>query len=350
MIKNFSNTVLKWYDKHGRKDLPWQKKITPYRVWVSEIMLQQTQVNTVIPYFQNFMAKYPDVFSLAKAKTDDVMNLWSGLGYYARARNLHQCAKTIVKNHQGEFPDSQEVLETLPGIGRSTAGAILSLSMNKPAAILDGNVKRVLCRVHAIEGWPGQTLVNKKLWEIAEQYTPKKRNKEYTQAMMDLGAIICTRSKPNCNTCPLAKSCQAYNAGEPTAYPHKKKKATLPIRHKYFLLIINQQNELLLEKRPPNGIWGGLWAFPEAENLDEIEKIPQHNFNCQVQSTEAMELFRHTFSHFHLDITPVIVKTKEKSQKIMDSSGLFWYKLSNSLPGGIAAPVNKILKELELSI
>lgn len=350
MIKNFSTLVLNWYDKFGRKDLPWQQEVTPYRVWVSEIMLQQTQVTTVTPYFQKFMSVFPDVFALAKADVDEVMHLWSGLGYYARARNLHQCAKQIVETYQGEFPSTIEGLESLPGIGRSTAGAILSLSMKKPAAILDGNVKRVLCRFHAVEGWPGNTAVLKKLWEIAEHYTPKKRNQEYTQAMMDLGAMVCTRSKPKCSECPLQQHCQAFSSENPTQYPNKKPKPTLPIRHKYFLIILNQNKELLLEKRPPTGIWGGLWAFPEAETLDSAETMPINDFNCVVNSIESMELFRHTFSHFHLDITPVLIRSTYKSQKIMDSSRMVWYKLNNSLPGGIAAPVNKILKHLEVSI
>ncbi len=350
MIKNFAAQVLAWYEKYGRKDLPWQQDISPYRVWVSEIMLQQTQVTTVIPYFQKFMSEFPDVFSLAKAPSDKVMNLWSGLGYYARARNLHACAKKIVDIYKGKFPHTLEDLENLPGIGRSTAGAILSLSLNEPAPILDGNVKRVLCRVHAIEGWPGKTEVSNKLWEIAEKYTPQKNFKAYTQAMMDLGAMICTRSKPKCHSCPLQKNCEAYKLGTPAAYPHKKSKSAIPVRHKYFLMILNQHNELLLQKRPPTGIWGGLWTFPEADSLDMAETIPKNHFNCSVNSIESLELFRHTFSHFHLDITPVIIRSTTKSHKIMDSQAVIWYKLSNSLPGGVAAPVNKLLKVLEVSL
>ena len=350
MIKIFSKTVLKWYDKFGRKDLPWQKDVTPYRVWVSEIMLQQTQVNTVIPYFQKFISQFPDVFALAKASSDEVMHLWSGLGYYARARNLHKCSQQIVTNYNGEFPSSLEALQSLPGIGRSTAGAILSLSMNKPAAILDGNVKRVLCRAHAIEGWPGNTSVLKKLWELAEHYTPTQRNQNYTQSMMDLGAMVCTRSNPKCDSCPLQRHCLGYKEGNPTRYPHKKPKLSPPIRHKYFVIIINQDNELLLEKRPPSGIWGGLWAFPEADNLNAVEMMSTNDFHCDIQSTQSLELFRHTFSHFHLDITPIVIKTTCKSQMIMDSDRYFWYKLRSSLPGGIAAPVNKLLKFLEINI
>ena len=349
-IKNFSVLVLAWYEKFGRKDLPWQQHISPYRVWVSEIMLQQTQVTTVIPYFQKFMAEFPDVYSLAKAPSDQVMNLWSGLGYYARARNMHACAKKIVEHYKGKFPHTLEELQDLPGIGRSTAGAILSLSLKCPAPILDGNVRRVLSRVHAIEGWPGNTEVSKKLWDIAEKYTPQENFKEYTQAMMDLGAMVCTRSKPKCHSCPLEKKCEAYKLGTPTSFPHKKTKVAIPVRHKYFLMILNEKNELLLQKRPPSGIWGGLWAFPEADTLEMAETLPKSQFNCSVKSLESLELFRHTFSHFHLDITPVIIRSTVKSQKIMDSQALIWYKFSNSLPGGVAAPVNKLLKVLEVSL
>lgn len=349
MIKNLSELVLAWYEIYGRKDLPWQQQITPYKVWVSEIMLQQTQVNTVIPYFQKFMAEFPDVFSLAKAPNDKVMTMWSGLGYYARARNMHACAKKIAELYHGEFPQTLEALQDLPGIGRSTAGAILSLSLNRPAPILDGNVKRVLCRAYAVSGWPGESQVAKTLWDIAEKHTPQIKFKEYTQAMMDLGAMICTRSKPKCHSCPLEKNCKALKLGTPTAFPQKKSKPAIPVRHKYFLMILNEKNELLLQKRPPTGIWGGLWAFPEADSLDMAETMSTDQFNVAVKSIESMELFRHTFSHFHLDITPVIIRGQAKSQKIMDSQAQIWYKLSNPLPGGIATPVNKLLKALEVS-
>src|SRR5690606_6541720 len=213
MSDDFAQRVLVWFDQHGRKHLPWQQGITPYRVWLSEIMLQQTQVATVIPYFERFIARFPDVQSLAAAPIDDVLHLWTGLGYYARARNLHRCAQTIVRDYGGEFPASVAALSELPGIGRSTAGALASIAHQQRAAILDGNVKRVLARHHAIDGWPGTTQTLSQLWQFAEQHTPDKRSDHYTQAMMDLGATVCTRSKPACDHCPVADSCIAYAQG-----------------------------------------------------------------------------------------------------------------------------------------
>ena len=224
----FSQLVLEWYDRHGRKHLPWQQNITPYRVWISEIMLQQTQVTTVIPYFEKFMVRFPDVQALASAGEDDVLHYWSGLGYYSRARNLHKAAKTVVQEHQGVFPNSVEGLMELSGIGRSTAGAIAAISMGIRAPILDGNVKRVLARYHAVPGWPGQAKTANLLWEIAEQYTPDKRVADYTQVMMDLGAMVCTRTRPLCQQCPLQNGCLAHQAGEETLYPVSKPKKIKP--------------------------------------------------------------------------------------------------------------------------
>ena len=222
MNNDFSRAVLTWFDKHGRKTLPWQQGITPYRVWLSEIMLQQTQVTTVIPYFERFVARFPDVASLAAAPINDVLHLWTGLGYYARARNLHRCAQTLVCNYGGEFPATVEALAELPGIGRSTAGAIVSIAFKQRAAILDGNVKRVLARYHAVAGWPGDATTLKTLWVHAETHTPKKRVNNYTQAMMDLGATLCTRSKPACERCPVMSTCVAYATGQVNLYPGKK--------------------------------------------------------------------------------------------------------------------------------
>lgn len=247
----FSQQVLQWFDRHGRKNLPWQKNINPYRVWISEVMLQQTQVATVIPYFENFMARFPTVADLAWAQTDDVLHLWSGLGYYSRARNLHKAANMVMDTFVGEFPRSVEELTQLPGIGLSTAGAIASISMGIRAPILDGNVKRVLTRYQAIAGWPGQSAVTKQLWSIAEEYTPHHRNADYTQAMMDLGAMICTRTKPSCLICPLQQDCLAHAAGEETRYPESKPKKEKPERSIRMLMVINEFGEVLLEKGHP---------------------------------------------------------------------------------------------------
>lgn len=255
----FQQNVLAWFDQQGRKDLPWQQNITPYRVWLSEIMLQQTQVVTVIPYFQAFITKFPDVESLAQAPVDEVLQLWSGLGYYARARNLHKAARIICE--QGRFPDTLDGLMALPGIGQSTAGAILSIAFNKSHPILDGNVKRVLARFKAIPGWTGNSQTNKQLWEISANLTPEIRVAEYTQAMMDLGATVCTRSKPACEKCPLTTACMAFLTQTAANFPTPKKAKALPVKQLVFLLLHNTQ-QVLLEKRPPTGIWGDYGAYP----------------------------------------------------------------------------------------
>ena len=258
--QSFSDLVLSWFKSNGRKNLPWQVEATSYKVWVSEIMLQQTQVVTVIPYFERFMKRFPDVHTLADATLDDVLHHWTGLGYYARARNLHKSAKIITSKYQGSLPLSFDEIITLPGIGRSTAGAILSLSHSKRFPILDGNVKRVLTRYHGIKGWPGKKKVENKLWEIAELHTPKKSIKQYTQAIMDLGATVCTRRNPDCDLCPLMLSCFAKEKNKQHNFPEKKPRAAIPERDTIFAILENDCGEILLEQRPLNGIWGGLWS------------------------------------------------------------------------------------------
>lgn len=339
----FSQAVLSWFDDHGRHDLPWQTNKTPYRVWVSEIMLQQTQVVTVIPYYQRFMESFPTVQDLANASTDDVLHHWTGLGYYARARNLHKCAQTVVEQFGGEFPQTQEALESLSGIGRSTAGAIASISMGKHAAILDGNVKRVLSRFHAIEGWPGNKKVADKMWEIAERYTPKKRTGDYTQAMMDLGATLCTRSKPQCEICPLMPNCEAYAQNNVKAFPNSKPKKEKPVKS-VRLLIMQHEREVLLLQQPSSGIWGGLWIFPQQaveEGVFESPLLRQQN----VSSYEPRDVFRHTFSHYHLDIEPVCIQLPNKPELVAESP-MLWYNLDKPASVGLAAPVKKLLETL----
>jgi A/G-specific adenine glycosylase len=344
MTARFSQSVLKWFDKHGRKHLPWQQNITPYRVWLSEIMLQQTQVATVIPYFERFTQKFPTVHSLAAAPIDEVLHLWTGLGYYARARNLHRCAKTVVEQYGGEFPSTVEELAELTGIGRSTAGAIVSIAFQKRAAILDGNVKRVLARYHAVDGWPGQSDTLNQLWQIAEELTPKKRSNDYTQAMMDMGATLCTRSKPKCNECPLQSGCIAYAQGEQTRYPGKKPKKTLPEKSIQLLMLRNPNGEILLQQRPPQGIWGGLWSFPELAIDDDAALHAQDQFG-KVVNTEVWNSYRHTFSHYHLDITPVLIQLGKTAQGVA-SGGNHWYSLHEPESLGLAAPVKKLLEKL----
>ena len=342
----FSSKVLGWYDQHGRKDLPWQHKINPYRVWVSEIMLQQTQVKTVIPYFQRFMSTFPDVKSLAKAQEDEVLHLWTGLGYYARARNLHKAAKIVCDDLNGEFPADIESLCELPGIGRSTAGAIRSIAFHKKAAILDGNVKRVLARYAAIPGWPGQSVVLKQLWEVAEGFNPDTRVGDYSQAMMDLGATLCTRSAPGCERCPLQNACRAFHLGEPLAYPGKKPRKSLPTKTTTFLMIIAENGDIFLERRPNRGIWGGLWCFPELPSADEASNWCEDQWGLTTPKYQLWDNFRHTFSHYHLDIQPLQLNLSTTPESVMEGGQQLWYNMRQAPQIGLAAPVASLLEQL----
>jgi len=348
----FADRVLEWFAHSGRHHLPWQDHPDAYRVWISEIMLQQTQVSTVIPYFQTFMAQYPNVTALARAPQDEVLHLWTGLGYYARARNLQRCAQIVQEQHNGEFPNSVEGLVALPGIGRSTAGAILALGMGIRAPILDGNVKRVLCRYHAIEGWPDQPAVQKLLWPIAETATPKLDFADYTQAMMDLGATLCTRSKPACERCPLQGGCQALVSNRVTELPHRKPKKILPRRSTYMLMCCNANGEVLLEQRPAVGIWGGLWSFKEFDALEDLEAYCRDTMEAGRYAPEVWPVVKHTFSHFHLDITPVLVTGQPSPSAVMEPKARLCYPLhsmrSNSEHAvGLAAPVKALLVQLQ---
>lgn len=346
MSTDFATRVLLWFEEHGRKDLPWQHDTSPYRVWVSEIMLQQTQVTTVIPYYERFMEVFPTVQDLAAADEDTVLHHWTGLGYYARARNLHKAAKRVANDLDGEFPDSLDGLCELPGVGRSTAGAILSIATGQRASILDGNVKRVLARHHRVTGWPGHTPVQNRLWEIAEQYTPQARCADYTQAMMDLGATLCTRSKPGCVQCPLNTTCEGFAAGDLLDYPGKKPRTQKPVKATHFLIAHTPDNEVWLEKRPAPGIWGGLWCFPEATSLDEATRLCLHRWGPIATGSERLTTFRHTFSHYHLDITPVLVRLEKRPNGVMEDGVQLWYNLAQAPQIGLAAPVVNLLTQL----
>lgn len=346
MNSDFSQRVLNWFDQHGRKDLPWQRDIEPYRVWVSEIMLQQTQVKTVIPYFQRFMAEFPTVQALAAAPQDEVLHLWTGLGYYARARNLHAAAKQVTTEGEGLFPLAIDALCELPGIGRSTAGAIASIAHGQRAAILDGNVKRVLARHQAVEGWPGKSAVHQRLWQVAEDYTPVARCADYTQAMMDLGATVCTRSSPGCERCPLASDCTARTAGTQLNYPGKKPKKALPVKSTRFIMVRDRQGEVWLEKRPSSGIWGGLWCFPQAGAEDDIEAWCLDHFGTEPDRVDPWPEFRHTFSHYHLDITPLLVELPSAPNAVMEAELKLWYNVRQPPQIGLAAPVVGLLQQL----
>jgi len=342
---DISKRVLAWFDRHGRKDLPWQRDITPYRVWVSEIMLQQTQVATVIPYFDRFLQRFPDVRALAAASEDEVLHLWTGLGYYSRARNLHKAAQLVCRDFDGEFPADAAQLEQLPGIGRSTAGAIASIAGQQRAPILDGNVKRVLARYHAVPGYPGESATLNALWQYAEAHTPKKRLPDYTQAMMDLGATLCTRSRPACALCPLTDDCLARRQGNPNEYPGKKPKKVLPVKATR-MLIIEQGREVLLQKRPPTGVWGGLWVFPQIDaDTDPIAHCAEQ-LHLKVELTERWAPWRHTFSHYHLDIEPLRLKLIKATPRIAETSQQLWYDRERPAAVGLAAPVTLLLEKL----
>ncbi len=344
----FQKAVLDWFDQYGRTNLPWQQDTGAYPVWVSEIMLQQTQVATVIPYFERFMQSFPTVRDLAAAPLDDVLHHWTGLGYYARARNLHKTAQHVVTELQGQFPDNVTALIELPGIGRSTAGAISSIAFNNQASILDGNVKRVLARFSATEGWPGKREVVEKLWLIAETFTPLERIADYTQAMMDLGATLCTRSSPSCSECPLISSCIAYKQGNPKDYPGKKAKKKLPVKTAYFLILRNELGELLLEQNPPAGLWGGLWIFPQCETETDLTEL-YARLGVESDSQEMQEAKRHTFSHFHLDYKPIhatVAQGGSSASMVAESTNHVWYNPQKPLSLGMPAPIKALLSNI----
>ncbi|HEV2331838.1 MAG TPA: A/G-specific adenine glycosylase [Gammaproteobacteria bacterium] len=341
---DFGRRLLAWFACHGRHDLPWQKRTTPYRVWVSEIMLQQTQVATVIPYYGRFMRRFPDVKRLAAAPLDEVLHLWTGLGYYARARNLHKAAQLICAEHGGRFPEDFEDVAELPGIGRSTAGAILALSREQRHPILDGNVKRVLTRHGAIAGWPGDKQVEAKLWALAEAYTPRRRVAEYTQAIMDLGATLCTRSNPRCAACPVAEGCRAHAAGRETRYPEARPRKVLPVKCTRMLLVRDGQ-AVLLQQRPPVGLWGGLWSFPEVAVEADPRDWCRERFGAAPAACIVRPVRRHSFSHFHLDIEPVELRLPKTAARAAEGEER-WYRLDKPARLGLAAPVKDLLRTL----
>lgn len=342
---DFSRRLLAWYGRHGRKDLPWQASRDPYHIWVSEIMLQQTQVTTVIPYFERFIERFPDIASLAQAGQDEVLHYWTGLGYYARARNLHRAAGVVMEKHGGRFPREFEQVRELPGIGASTAGAILAFTDGQRHAILDGNVKRVLARYRAVSGWPGKREVETRLWALAERYTPKRRIEEYTQAIMDLGATVCRRGKPACDACPLAAGCQTRRQGNPEAYPEPRPRKTLPVKAVTMLMIRDHNGRILLQRRPPAGVWGGLWGFPECTAEDPAGWC-RDRLGIDVRPDPPWASLRHTFSHFHLDITPIAAQLLRTRPRIMENEETVWYNLSRPDARGFAAPVKRLLEQL----
>jgi len=346
-VAEFSARLLTWFDANGRTDLPWQQDVTAYRVWVSEIMLQQTQVKTVIPYYERFMQAFPVVSELANAGIDDVLDHWSGLGYYARARNLHRAAQIIRDEHGSDFPDAFDDVLALPGIGRSTAGAILAIVFGQRYAILDGNVKRVLARHAAVRGWPGKSDVASALWKLADEYMPGSRVNSYTQAIMDLGATVCKRARPVCVECPVSSDCVAHADGTVDMFPESKPKKSKPLRETTMLLAL-AGNAVYMERRPASGIWGGLWSFPEIDPRNVAAWCERMAGDAAVDAVQ-WDVLRHSFSHFDLDIRPVVLHCKQIRASVADSDDATWYQLDQKPPGGIAAPVQKLIDSLRNS-
>ena len=343
MIDGFARRLLDWYDRHGRHDLPWQHPRTPYRVWISEVMLQQTQVATVIPYFGRFVAALPDVRALASASEDRVLALWSGLGYYRRARHLHAAAKLCVTQHGGELPRDFDALAALPGIGRSTAGAILALAHGRRHAILDGNVKRVLSRWHGMRGWPGERVVENTLWAHAEAHTPTSRVAAYTQAIMDLGATVCTRGSPRCDACPLARDCSAQRDGLTGKIPAPRPARTLPEKQSVFVVLRDRHDRVLLQRRPPRGVWPGLWSLPEAADARGARELASRLAELDGGAAALPEI-RHAFTHFKLLATPIEWRGVRVHPGIADAPDARWCSRTDIAELGIPAPVRKLLQ------
>ncbi len=344
--KEFSRRLLSWFDRHGRRYLPWSRSRDPYRIWVSEIMLQQTQVTTVIDYYRRFMARFSTVERLAEAGIDDVLHHWTGLGYYARARNMHKAARIIVDEHGGAFPTDIDDVMKLPGIGRSTAGAILAFAHRQRHPILDGNVKRVLTRLHRIDDWPGRRAVEKRLWALAGRYMPDERVDDYTQAIMDLGAGVCLRRNPRCGACPVSGLCEAHRHGDQASYPVRAPRKVKPVKATGMLLIRNERGEVLLEQRPPSGIWGGLWGLPECDPDLPAEELELAALGLTLETGSPRKVIRHSFTHFHLDITPIPAQVRAPLDAVMDNDRLVWYNPDQPRALGLAAPVKKLIDTL----
>jgi A/G-specific adenine glycosylase len=338
--ENFSTRLIRWHKHHGRHDLPWQNTTDPYRVWLSEIMLQQTQVATVIPYYQRFLERFPQLDDLAAAPVEDVMALWSGLGYYARARNLHAAARAVMTVHGGRFPQGPEAIAMLPGIGRSTANSIATFCFGAHAPILDGNVKRVLCRAYGIEGFPGSGAVEKHLWTLAGELMPSRHGATYNQAQMDLGASVCTRTKPRCETCPLVDVCVARAMGRTAQLPEARPRKSIPQREATLLVLLDGKH-VLLEARPPAGIWGGLLSLPELPAGEDAKEWGERRFACTVTGVSPAPTLVHAFSHFRLHIATLLLRVKPISAAM--EPGLHWLNLADTANAALPAPIRRIL-------
>jgi A/G-specific adenine glycosylase len=335
--------LVRWQRSHGRSGLPWQGTSDPYRVWLSEIMLQQTQVAAVIPYYERFLRRFPDIEALARADEEEVLRLWSGLGYYARARNLHKTARTVVERHAGRFPDCVEAIAELPGIGRSTASAIAVFCFARRAAILDGNVKRVLARVFGIDGWPGERAVEMRLWELAGKLLPRRDLEAYTQGLMDLGATLCVRSRPRCGECPVRAECVARLEQRTDVLPAARPRKPVPVRSATWLLL-QRAGHILLEKRPGAGLWGGLWTFPELEGKD-VASYCLISLGCEIETPRVLEPLEHAFTHFRLQIRPLLCQVG-KLRSNAQAPGRMWIDVADAAGAAVPTPVRRLLARL----
>jgi A/G-specific adenine glycosylase len=347
--KSFSARLLAWWDQHGRKDLPWQHPRDPYRVWVSEIMLQQTQVGTVIPYFERWMLRFPNLQALASASLDEVLSQWAGLGYYARARNLHKAAQACVNEHEGELPASAAELSALPGIGLSTANAIISQASDTPSAVLDGNVRRVLARHMALPEWPGSAAAQETLWQAAEQRLPSTRGADYTQAIMDLGALLCTRSRPRCSECPLRGDCRALAQGLQDELPAPKPTTKVAQRDVWWLVVLDTRSQsgprILLEKRPPSGIWGGLWSLPEAASREELQQLS----GMDLSQARLLGRRSHRLSHIAMSIYPVVMGSsgaRQVESSVQQAAAQAWFGIEPGQLPAIPQPLAVLISQL----
>jgi A/G-specific adenine glycosylase len=333
--------LIDWHAEHGRHDLPWQRERTAYRVWVAEVMLQQTQVAAVIPYYERFMRRFANVRALADAEIDEVLHLWSGLGYYARARNLHRAAVRIRDEHHGEFPQTYAHIAALPGIGRSTAGAILALSRNERFAILEGNVRRVLTRYFGVTAQPA----DKRLWELAERCTPEQHVAQYTQAIMDLGATVCVRRKPLCIQCPLQKGCRARRSGRQHELPPPRRALARRLRRAFMVVALRPSGYVLLERRPENGVWGGLWCLPEFATATAAQAFIRNSLDAAATAPQPLDALEHAFTHFDLTITPLLVQC-EAGGNAVEEPGSLWYNVNAPARVGVPAPISALLSRL----
>ena len=343
-VPDFAKTLLAWQRKHGRHGLPWQATRDPYRIWLSEVMLQQTQVETVIPYYERFLARFPDVGALADAQEEEVLRLWSGLGYYARARNLHRAARTVARERGGRFPDTAEDLARLPGLGRSSAAAIAAFAFGRREAILDGNVKRVFARFFGVEGYPGERRVETRLWQLAAKQLPRRGIGRYTQALMDLGAMVCVRGRPRCDACPLARRCVALRDGRVAELPTPRPRRPSPQRAVTWLVLMHA-GRVLLERRPAPGLWGGLWAFPET-GARGLAAFCRREFGCEPRPARRLDVLEHQFTHFRLRARPVVVTLAAAPAAAVESPGRLWLDIADARDAALPAPVKTLLARL----